>query len=913
MMNEEHTPLRFTLYVLRFIKAYSATPFVMLLVIILTAFFLRVWQLPHVPPGLWYDEAYNAMDALWMTQTGQYQLFMVGNNGREPLWHYLLLLSLTGLGRSAFAVRWVGAVVGVLTVPVMYRLARLLLGRFVATRREVRWLAVAAAGWVAVSWWHLHLSRSGLRPVLLPLIMGISLYFFWQGVSAIGEQTLRRTPGLFRFPQAPLPNFILAGFFLGITQYTYLSARLTPLIFGGLVLLWTLPVVVAFKKAPVAAIGRLWIGLLLTGFAAAVVFAPLGFYFLNNPDAFSSRTGDVFFFPRNPVELGAHLWQGVTFFWGAGHQLYRHHLPGRAMLGWLEIPFFWIGLLALLRPANLRCPETHLLWVGLGIMWLPALLASPPVHSLRPVGMLPFYYLMVTLGLYYAVHFTFYVLRKTPSLQTPGYLALFPAAAVVVIALNGLINTYDYFVRWANTPEVYQEYNGPLVDLLGHIRTLTRTQDVIIPLHVYVHPTTRFILGDDFPEQAGPPPLPARPAQMALLPGSFQLLYVGNIPDSPAMVRLTRDAAGRGAAYMSRPPRMDEQLALDHLLARQQSSVVPFKDKLGRTVAQFAPLSVNDQVSAIQGLFNTAPLRAVNLAWDAQVQLTGYDVTPALVQPGQPIYLNLYWRSLTNTAFEHTLFLQLIDAAGNPVNQWEGSAFNEDMYRWRPHGLLPTRHPLWVGPNTPPGPYLVRLGFFDEATGRRLPLQMGESANERVSEAAPPPSTSEKTAIDQVQLGLFYVTADSADPRHPAQPLSATFADAIQLIGVTLPDLNNNQLKTQNSARSLPLGKLKTVFHWQALHPTNQPYTVFLQLLNEQGQVVSGWDSQPFGGLYPTNLWSPGEVVVDTFNLPLPEGGLPPGSYRLITGFYDVDTGARLPASTGADFADLAQFTVPAP
>jgi hypothetical protein len=42
----------------------------------------------------------------------------------------------------------------------------------------------------------------------------------------------------------------------------------------------------------------------------------------------------------------------------------------------------------------------------------------------------------------------------------------------------------------------------------------------------------------------------------------------------------------------------------------------------------------------------------------------------------------------------------------------------------------------------------------------------------------------------------------------------------------------------------------------------------------------------------------------------LPETGLPPGNYRLISGFYDVSTGQRLPVDTGGDFAELAEFVV---
>jgi hypothetical protein len=99
-------------------------------------------------------------------------------------------------------------------------------------------------------------------------------------------------------------------------------------------------------------------------------------------------------------------------------------------------------------------------------------------------------------------------------------------------------------------------------------------------------------------------------------------------------------------------------------------------------------------------------------------------------------------------------------------------------------------------------------------------------------------------------------------------------------------------------------------FHWQTLHPTDRPYTVFLQLLNQQGGVVSSWDSQPLNGLYPTNLWSPGEIIADTFSLPLPEAGLPSGSYRLITGFYDVSTGQRLTVAGAGDFAELVEFVL---
>jgi hypothetical protein len=210
---------------------------------------------------------------------------------------------------------------------------------------------------------------------------------------------------------------------------------------------------------------------------------------------------------------------------------------------------------------------------------------------------------------------------------------------------------------------------------------------------------------------------------------------------------------------------------------------------------------------------------------------------------------------------------------------------------------LPTQHSLWIGPDTPPGPYLFRLGFFDRRSGERLPLRIGTWANGRWTDDD---TNGETPAVDQIHLGLFYVSAADADPRLPQTPLLANFAEAIDLTGVTLP-----QSEIQN-----PQSKIEVTFHWQARQPTTKPYTVFLQLLNEQGEVVAGWDSQPLNGLYPTHLWSPGETVVDTFQLPLPEAGLAPGGYRLISGFYDFNTGQRLPVVGGGDFAELTRFQV---
>jgi 4-amino-4-deoxy-L-arabinose transferase-like glycosyltransferase len=99
----------------------------------LLAAVLRFPLLGRLPPGLYRDEAINGLDALGVLE-GVWPIFFTANNGREPLFIYLVAASVGLFGRTALAVRLVSAVLGTLTVPATYLLGRALFGRRVNTR-----------------------------------------------------------------------------------------------------------------------------------------------------------------------------------------------------------------------------------------------------------------------------------------------------------------------------------------------------------------------------------------------------------------------------------------------------------------------------------------------------------------------------------------------------------------------------------------------------------------------------------------------------------------------------------------------------------------------------------------------------------------------------------------------------------
>ena len=98
------------------------------------------------------------------------------------------------------------------------------------------------------------------------------------------------------------------------------------------------------------------------------------------------------------------------------------------------------------------------------------------------------------------------------------------------------------------------------------------------------------------------------------------------------------------------------------------------------------------------------------------------------------------------------------------------------------------------------------------------------------------------------------LSSDAAAPN----PTHIVFDNQAELVGYDLPQ------KSVKPGEELPL-----VIYWRARERMAEDFSVYIRLFDAQGNIVAKWNAFPGRGLYPTRLWQPGEIIVDSYRVPV--------------------------------------------
>jgi hypothetical protein len=214
------------------------------------AFAIRAFSTRTIPIVLSGDEASSGLFSLNFLNGFMDNIFITGWFSFPSFHNYLQSLSIVLFGQTTQALRLLSAFSGALTVALVFFVGRSMFGNLGG---------VLSALFLTGLHLHLHFSRIGLNNIWDGFFITMVVGCLW-----IGWQHDKRSA------------YLVAGFGLGLSQYFYTSSRVLVLIIP----LWLLTAGLSDHKRFRKAIPNL----LLMFWTTLIVFLPLGWYFLKNPN-----------------------------------------------------------------------------------------------------------------------------------------------------------------------------------------------------------------------------------------------------------------------------------------------------------------------------------------------------------------------------------------------------------------------------------------------------------------------------------------------------------------------------------------------------------------------------------------------------------------------------------------------------
>lgn len=414
--------------------------FVFLSLIVIIASLLRFVGLSSNPPSLTWDEAawgYNAY-SLGIDGKDEFGKFLplayIESFGdfKPPLYAYLSVLPVKIFGLNEFSTRFISALFGVLTVFLTYFLVKKIFSKI----NEA--IALLSAAILAISPWHILLSRAAFEANVASFFIVLGVYLFLI--------SLERK----KFLVLSVLSFVAS-------MYTFNTARIvSPLLLFGLFFMnWRYFLKVEKKE------------LIISAVVGVIVFFPL-FLFLLTPQA-KLRFEEVNIFSDGAVveranqqiendnnsdfskiihnrrvgyaiEYVRHYFDNLTpeflFVRGDGNPKFSIQDVGQLYL--VELPFFIAGIFMLFRKRDGHWWIIPF-WLMVGI--LPAATARETPHALRIESTLPTFQIFTAIGIYFVSQILFGFKKRILNVKVGTLISLF---LMLMLSLNVYYFLHSY-------------------------------------------------------------------------------------------------------------------------------------------------------------------------------------------------------------------------------------------------------------------------------------------------------------------------------------------------------------------------------------------------------------------------------------------------------------------------------------
>ena len=289
------------------------------------------------------------------------------------------------------------------------------------------------------------------------------------------------------------------------------------------------------------------------------------------------------------------------------------------------------------------------------------------------------------------------------------------------------------------------------------------------------------------------------------------------------------------------------------------------------------------QLSTLADAYRIPPLeerplaidRPIRVDFDGGMTLLGMRLPAgAAAVGGEKLPITLYFQARHEIPGFYTLFLHLNDEKNHGYASYDGvpAQGRHPTRQWMPDAIFADSYLLDVTEVSEDKLVTLSMGFYDYSTLERQAVLDGNG----------------QPIDNRVVLAKVRIHKSATSGPSNKQTPAAIWENGIML-------------------RFFELQMEQDVPHavhveWQTERIIHTSYTVFVQLLDREGKLLSQIDQQPQANMFPTDTWRPGDLIKDSYHFESPSAEW----QRVIIGFYD-QSGTRLliQGQEGQDYIEL--------
>ncbi len=275
---------------------------------------------------------------------------------------------------------------------------------------------------------------------------------------------------------------------------------------------------------------------------------------------------------------------------------------------------------------------------------------------------------------------------------------------------------------------------------------------------------------------------------------------------------------------------------------------------------------------------DTFPLQP-QLSYENEIALQAVRLSETTLASGSELRVDTRWQALQQMRHKYIVSAYLIDAAGRQWAETHARLQNPQQVPtsdWLRQEVSLARFRLGLNPAMPAGDYYLAIAPYYSEEGLAAP----------------------SNAVGRPSVGGLPIIA-TVHVLPPAEAPKATVVPSPSPLAAALFDNHFEILGYELSTTELAPGeRLRVTLHWAYLRTVTHDYKLFIHLLDAAGKIQGQCDVVPQGGGAQTSGWVQDDVLMDSFKVPLRRSAAP-GPLQIELGFYDSETGQRLPIVRG--------------